>query len=311
MSATPTISDLDAAGSYGWRFNASSRLNVAILVSVILHAVVLFGITFKFPLPRIDNVSAPLEVVLINDKSPSEPDKIDALPQAKPDRGGNPSSDRRAKTPFSSAPPLNPPTETAASTQKVEQPEQEAQQMMAAVNSDSDQSAYQPYQAAPVPEQSQQEQSNALDTANLIQRGIAIARVAAQNTENFDVYQKPARRKFIGVRTRDYRFARYAEDWRLKVERIGNLNYPEAAKRDQLYGRLQLTVGIKSDGTLESVEINRPSGKKVLDEAAIRIVKLAGQNGYAPFPPDISRDTDILHITRTWVFTRADELTSE
>jgi len=310
VSATPTISDFDAASSSGWRFNASSRLNVAILVSVVLHAVVLSGITFKFPLPEIDNVSRPLEVVLVKNESASKRDKMDALPQARLDRS-NTSSDRRATTPLPSAPSLNPPTETAASTQQLAQPEHETQQSIAAVTSDSDQNTYLPDQADPLPEQSRQEQNNALDTTSLIQRGIAIARVSAQNAENFDVYQKPPRRRFIGVRTRDYHFARYAEDWRLKVERIGNLNYPEAAKREQLYGKLQLTVGIKSDGTLESVEINRPSGKKVLDEAAIRIVKLAGQNGYAPFPPDISRDTDILHITRTWVFTRADELTSE
>jgi len=66
-----------------------------------------------------------------------------------------------------------------------------------------------------------------------------------------------------------------------------------------------------SDGNLESIEINRSSGKKILDEAAIRIVKLAGKNGFAPFPPDISRDTDILHITRTWLFTSSDELRSK
>ena len=128
---------------------------------------------------------------------------------------------------------------------------------------------------------------------------------------NYEAYQHRLKRKFIGARTREFRFARYAEDWRLKVERIGNLNYPEAARREGLYGKLQLTVGIKSDGSLESIEINRSSGRKVLDEAAIRIVNLAGQNGFAPFPPDISRDTDILHITRTWVFTRSDELASE
>ncbi|MDN5882646.1 MAG: TonB family protein, partial [Nitrosospira sp.] len=92
---------------------------------------------------------------------------------------------------------------------------------------------------------------------------------------------------------------------------IGNLNYPEAARRERLFGNLQLTVGIKSDGSVESVEINRSSGQRVLDEAAIRIVKLAGQNGFAPFPPDISRDTDILHITRIWAFTREDGLTTQ
>jgi protein TonB len=159
--------------------------------------------------------------------------------------------------------------------------------------------------------QARQDQNAIFDTADLVQRGLALARVAARGDASFETYQKPLKRKFIGSRTRDYRFARYAEDWRLKVERIGNLNYPEAARREQLYGSLQLTVGIRSDGSLESVEINRSSGKKILDQAAVRIVKLAGQNGFAPFPPELSRDTDILHITRSWVFTSADELTSE
>jgi protein TonB len=95
------------------------------------------------------------------------------------------------------------------------------------------------------------------------------------------------------------------------VERIGNLNYPEAARKEKLYGNLQLTVGIRADGSLESIEINRSSGEKVLDEAAVNIVKLAGQNGFAPFPPDISQDTDILHITRTWVFAASDMLLSQ
>ena len=97
----------------------------------------------------------------------------------------------------------------------------------------------------------------------------------------------------------------------MKVERIGNLNYPEAAKKDKLYGNLQLTVSIRSDGSVESIEINRSSGEKILDDAAINIVKLAGQNGFSPFPPDIRQDTDILHITRTWVFAASDMLLSQ
>ncbi|MEQ1720893.1 MAG: energy transducer TonB, partial [Nitrosomonas sp.] len=98
--------------------------------------------------------------------------------------------------------------------------------------------------------------------------------------------------------------------WRIKVERIGNLNYPEEARKGKLYGNLQLTVSIRADGSLESIEINRSSGKKILDNAAINIVKLSGQNGFAPFPPNISQDTDILHITRTWVFAPSDTLIS-
>ncbi len=70
-----------------------------------------------------------------------------------------------------------------------------------------------------------------------------------------------------------------------------------------------VTVSIKADGALEKVEINRPSGHKLLDEAAVRIVKLSAP--FAPFPADISKDTDILSITRTWTFTRADRLLTE
>ena len=95
---------------------------------------------------------------------------------------------------------------------------------------------------------------------------------------------------------------------RLKVERIGNMNYQEAARQKKLYGSLLITVSIRSDGTLENVEINRSSGHRVLDAAAVRVVEMSAP--YAAFPPDIRRDTDILHITRTWTFTKADELVS-
>lgn len=124
----------------------------------------------------------------------------------------------------------------------------------------------------------------------------------AQIAKDYEAYQKRPKRKFIGAHTQEPRFASYVKDWQLKIEQLENLNFPETAKREKLYGAVQLTVGIKSDGSLESVEINRSSGNKILDEAAIRIAKLAGQNGFAPLPPEISQDIDILHITRTWVF---------
>ena len=142
-----------------------------------------------------------------------------------------------------------------------------------------------------------------------MQKSLEAARLEAQISRDWDNYQKRPKRKFIGARTQEYRFARYVEDWRMKVEKVGNLNYPEAARQQKLYGQLQLTVSISADGSVESVEINRSSGHKVLDAAASRIVELAAP--YAPFPEDIRKDTDILGITRTWIFTRADQLASE
>ena len=114
---------------------------------------------------------------------------------------------------------------------------------------------------------------------------------------------------FVGARAVEFTFARYVEDWRLKVERVGNLNYPEAARRNKLYGALVLTVSINADGTVESVQIDRSSGSRILDAAAINIVEMAAP--YAPFPEEMRNKVDILGITRTWIFTRSDQLTSQ
>ena len=350
MSAAPTIATITTLNtilnefnpgvSYSSPLNGVSRLKIAILVSVILHVVVLSGVTFKFPLSQIRTVSAPLEVMLVNREPAPYPDKADkadrkeALPPVTRDSAaveGN-----AGRPPAQPIPPLpkqkdatNIPRKTIADSipsapvvrREADPREPQAQPLMpATADSGSHQSADEADPLVTQPQLQPQDQAqpqagrdqNAIfDTADLVQRGLAIARVAARGDASLETYQKPLKRKFIGSRTRDYRFDRYAEDWRLKVERIGNLNYPEAARREQVYGSLQLTVGIRSDGSLESVEINRSSGKKILDQAAVRIVKLAGQNGFAPFPPELSRDTDILHITRSWVFTSADELTSE
>ena len=144
-----------------------------------------------------------------------------------------------------------------------------------------------------------------LPTANeLMQRTLEAMRLEAQIAKDMEAYQKRPKRRFIGARAEEYRFARYVEDWRLKIERIGNLNYPEAARQQKLYGSLLLTVSIRNDGSVENVEINRTSGSRILDAAAVRIVEMSGP--FAAFPPDIKRDTDILHITRTWTFTKAE-----
>jgi protein TonB len=96
------------------------------------------------------------------------------------------------------------------------------------------------------------------------------------------------------------------EAWRRKVERIGNLNYPEAAKDQGLYGSLILRVAVRADGSLEAVRVLRSSGQPLLDEAAKQIVELAAP--FAPFPPDIAAETDVLDITRTWQFQRNNQL---
>lgn len=268
------------------------------IFSIALHAFALFGITLVLPDPRsAADFMQPLHVVLVNSKSKSRPLQADALAQANLDGGGNTEQDRQAKTML---PNIGDEQQISPEqiAKKVAQLEKETQRMLTAPKSD-----YQLNQPQP-----RKQQYN--DTADdLVQRSLEIARLEAQINKNNDFYQKLPRRKFIGARTQEYRFAQYIEDWRVKVERIGNLNYPEQARREQLYGKLQLSVSIREDGSIENIEVSRSSGHRILDAAAMRIVKLSGP--FSPLPPSITRDVDILTITRTWSFTPSDKLESE
>ncbi|MDR4515637.1 MAG: TonB family protein [Nitrosomonas sp.] len=304
MSAAIKLFNGQTAFSY--ESKQSRRLLSMMLFSLVLHLTILFGVTFEFPTPDFDKIATSLEVVLVNSKTRLTPVDTELLAQSNLDGGGNVDADRRAKTPFPVLPQSKPSRDPIAAEEKVKRLEQETQKLMTALQSEK---IIEPVEATP--DQANKQTVSADPVASdLLQRSLDIARLKAQIAEDHDAYQKRPKRKFVGARTTEYRFARYVEDWRLKVERIGNLNYPEDAKREKIYGNLQLTVGIRADGSLESIGINRSSGFKILDDAAIRIVRLAGKNGFAPFPPDISRDTDILHITRTWVFARSDTLTS-
>lgn len=305
MAVTIHTYETTPAVSSSYQHSQTNRIFAAMVTSLLLHLVILFGVTFQFPQPNFDKIATSLEVVLVNNKTLTKPAKTELLAQDNLDGGGNTDDDRRAKTPFPVLPKSKPFTDNSATQQKVKQLELEAKELMTAI--DNTQQVQQPSAHRNETEKKQ----ITTDTTDLLQRSLDIARLRAQIDQDHDNYQKRPKRKFVGARTREYRFARYVEDWRIKVERIGNLNYPEAAKKGKLYGNLQLTVSIRADGSLESIEINRSSREKVLDEAAINIVKLAGQGGFAPFPPDISQDIDILHITRTWVFAPSDMLLSQ
>ena len=136
-----------------------------------------------------------------------------------------------------------------------------------------------------------------------------IASLSAELNHARAAYAQRPRRTFISATTQEYKYAAYMEAWRAKVERIGNLNYPEDARRNHLSGNLVLDVALNPDGKVRSVELRRSSGHKALDDAAVRIVQLASP--YAPFPKEILQDTDILHITRTWQFLHDNRLATQ
>jgi periplasmic protein TonB len=276
-------------------------LRYAIGASLFLHAILL---SIHFKLPEMLRWQAPqqLEVVLVNAKSRERPTKSDVLAQANLDRGGNVDERRRAKSPLPVTEPRKPGKDLAEAQRRVQELEAQQQRLLAQAR----EAQARPVETAP-PSQSEQPatQPSGRDLADL---ALAAMRLQAQIDRNIDEYQKRPRKKFIGANAAEYRFAQYEEDWRLKIERVGALNYPAEA-RGKLYGNLRMTVTIRPDGSVESVELDRSSGLKVLDDAAHKIVRLAER--YAPFPPDIRRDTDLLVITRTWFFGRGDKIWTE
>jgi periplasmic protein TonB len=274
----------------------------ALGVSIVVHAVLL-AIRFQpFDPAKRQDRGPPLEVALVNAKSKSKPTKADFLAQSSLDGGGNTDANRRATTPLPLLPKAGASGEIAVATQKIQALEHEAKELMTRLQS----APTAPAVPKPIDAPEPTAQPSATE---LMQRTLEAMRMEARIAKEMESYQQRPKRRFVGARADEYRFARYVEDWRSKIERVGNLNYPEAARQLKLYGSLLLTVSIKSDGSVEAVEINRSSGVKVLDAAAVKIVEMSAP--FAAFPPDIRRDTDVLHITRTWMFTKGDELRSE
>jgi len=282
---------------------SSRSLTLALALSIVLHALAL-SIHFKLPeIFRDKYLSQPLDVVLVNSKTRAKPVKADVLAQANLDGGGNTDEKRRAKTPLPVLKETEPGADVRRAARRVQ--ELEAQQLKMLTQLRAAKSVTPVEQAKAAATALPQPQVTGQDLAT---SALAIARMEAQISRQLEEYNQRPRKAFIGSRASEYRFAQYVEDWRLKVERIGNLNYPDGA-RGKVYGSLVLTVSIKSDGSLDSVEVQRSSGHQILDRAAERIVKMASP--YANFPGNIKRDTDILVITRTWTFAPGDKLFGE
>ena len=291
-------------------FSQNDRIGLTSFISLILHMVIILGIGFTVPTLLSDERDLPtLEITLINTKNNVEPEKAEFLAQSSQDGGGELDRDTIAKSPL----PLKPVLETEIAVTQPPQPS-------VAVVESTPVAEIEVFSipkprpkvitSTPLPKQ---EQKSILPTPPPILKQQAKLeserkRLSAEISQAWEEYQKRPRRKFLSARTKEDKYAAYMAIWREKVESIGNLNYPEQARQQGLSGQLVLDVALLSDGRVEKLKVVRPSAHKVLDDAAIRIIQLAAP--FAPFPDSIREDTDILHITRTWIFQRNNRLSS-
>jgi protein TonB len=231
----------------------------------------------------------PLEIVLVNARTESAPPNPEALAQANLDGGGANDQGRRT-SPLPNTFEMRDGDTLETARRTVQHLEEEQKKLLAQLKRGD--------AVATQPEKDTRPMQADVGSTEDVRR--QLAREQAIIDKSISDYQKRPRKHFFMPSTSEYRFARYVEDWRGRVEKIGNENYPEEA-RGRIYGSLKMTVVIRKDGSLIDAIINQSSGSAVLDRAARRIVKLAAP--YPPFPPDVARDTDILEITRTWTFT--------
>jgi protein TonB len=231
-----------------------------------------------------------LEIVLMNAATKSAPAHADLLAQVNSDGGGD-SERGHARSPLRRSATNR--EGTALATLHAKQAALEAQQRVLA-------SRLNQRHAAPPPAPRGPDGLPTPAPADADTRAAQLSRQFAAISRRVDDYNKRPRKHFFAPSTSEYRFAAYVEQWRRKVEAVGNHHYPDAA-RGKVYGSLRMTVYIRSDGTVDRMDIDQPSSHRILNDAARRIVSLAAP--FPPFPPQIARDTDILAITRTWHFT--------
>jgi protein TonB len=269
---------------------AADPIGATLLFSLLLHGVLLLGITFHFAKPR---PSLPtLDVTLVNVANREAPDQADFLAQVNNQGGGQSDHAARPSQPLSGAlPKPDPGTAMQNVDAATPQPREATPERMVTTSGQSRFSVASDTAQTEVPPQDTPD-------AHDLRRQQEMAQLAAELRHQTEAYAKRPRKKYISANTREYVYAAYMRGWSDRVQRVGNLNYPEEARRRGLHGDLLLTVGIDRDGSIHSIDVIRSSGQPLLDAAAERIVRLA-----APFPPlPAEAKVDQLYITRTWQF---------
>ncbi len=258
----------------GRLFRADSRdgdrFRWVFVLSVVAHIVVVLGVSFVLPSQaETSSIAPPLKITLVTEQSLTIPEKADNLAQF--DSVGEDEDAGAPLLPTSGSPPKQ--TQAERERKLVEE------QANATFNTDQPENQTQP----DTPVASREDLRNAIDIAYL------------------NAQAKP-REKFVSANARASEVAPYLENWRLLVERVGNLNYPDAAKRDQIEGDLVMDVTVNADGSVAAVNILRSSGNKILDDGAERIVHLAAP--FDSFSEEMKKEYDTLHIIRTWQFSQ-------
>ena len=273
----------------------TDRFGMTFFLAAIFHGIVILGITFTVAPPADSKTAPTLDIILVQTQAPvdiEESDDVDYLAQVSQLGGGDAEEKARPRELFSAETLSN---ESGVATQTSEQQVQKQKHI--------EQQTLLTQQDAEYAINTEETPVNAEDTTTVDETNVSENSRSAQAAEISDIIEKQAstgRTKYLNSSTKEFTPAEYMRSWINRVERVGNLNYPDQARRKELNGTLILDVVINADGELVKTDLRQSSGHQVLDDAAKRIVKLAAP--YPPFSEKLRDEADVIHITRSWEF---------
>jgi len=275
----------------------SDRLGMTLFLAITFHVLIILGISFSPEDPIKNDLLTTLDITLVQHKSDKEPDKADYLAQADQQGAGN--TTKRVKHQAVQHKPSPDKSQGQADVNREISKTNKPQNNIQVLTSKSAKTKTVSSKKDP-----DAKKTKTLSTQELIKRSKEIARLSAQNDANWQAYSKLPDSKYLYANTKSHIDAAYLASWTRKVKKIGNMNYPRKNKT----GNLMIEVALNPDGSLVSIQVLQSSRHKILDKAAIDIVKLAAP--FAPVPKEVLQDRKILRIVRTWVFTNDNKLKS-
>lgn len=276
--------------------NSSDRLTYTLFLALMLHALVVFGVSFE-PTEPSSQVSKTLEVTLASYKSDEAPEKADFIAQENQQGSGTLEEARLLTTDTKALLQSNKINKTSMQEQQATAPKrQDQQRKLVTTQSKSSHKVTTEKQAPP-------EKTDLPDgpKKNLLQLSLEMASLEAklENLRQADA-KRPRVQRLTAASTMKANDAQYVNSWRQRIEDNGARNYPREAENCFNDCRLRLLVAINANGTIKELVVLESSGRKVLDEAAMRIVRMSAP--FAPFSEEMKKNTDILEIIRTWQF---------
>jgi periplasmic protein TonB len=287
---------------------------VALFAALLLHLVLVFAVGFDWEKPQMRTMTS-MEVILVQNTTDEVITDADYLAQSHQEGGGT-ESEVAVPTVTTLAPfpdavaaerSASAPLQVAAATQT-----QVLEQLTTDKRAEEKIERHTAKERITTPAQGHDSRTQMPHEPSAVELILntrnAIANMQVSLDKKAQEDSKRQRKAFISAHTREYRLVNYMENWRQKVERIGQLHYPEEARRLGLSGELVVTVAIRADGSVQGpadIKVARNSHlnnyeEEVLRHAAQQIIRLAAP--YAPFPADIRKDYDVIEITRRWQF---------